>query len=122
MTSKNKQITVSACEMMCMESGTAHNSTTNNRHQRRKMAAILKIKNAEMQAAFNKIADLRKRKLPTVGISNVGLSQKAKRLGHLTIDRMTKNHSHNRKVLNPLYKSYQTDIGILKYLEGADRR
>lgn len=118
----SKIIQISPCEMMCEDSGVKHKHTSKNRHERRKMAALLKIRNAEMKAAADKLIELRKKKLPTVGISNIGMAAKVKKFGHLSLNRLTKNHSEHRKVLKPLYKAYQNDIGILKYIEAADRR
>jgi len=112
-----------------------------NRHERRKAAAILLIEqNREIERikqeaimerkregeriklekeAEEKLAYLRKRKLPTVGLSIVGQAEKVKRLGLLVSE---KAKTVTRKALKPEYKMYKDSIAIEKYLAEADQR
>ena len=75
----SKIIQISPCEMMCLDSGVKHKHTSKNRHERRKMAALLKIRNAVIKTAMKKLIVLRKK----FGISNIGLAAKVKKVGQL---------------------------------------
>ena len=112
-----------------------HNSTTKARHERRKAAALGKLSKAhnqkekaeeenlkqlkldEIKQAEEKLSELRKRKLPTVGLSIIGLAAKKQRLGEL-ISEPAKTIT--RKALKPEYKRYKDSIAFENYLKDAD--
>lgn len=114
-----------------------HSSTTKARHERRKAAALEKLSKAhnqkekaeeenlkqlkldEIKQAEGKLSELRKRKLPTVGLSIIGLAAKKQRLGEL-ISEPAKTIT--RKALKPEYKRYKDSIAIENYLKDADAR
>ena len=114
-----------------------HSSTTKARHERRKAAALEKLSKAhnqkekaeeenlkqlkldEIKQAEEKLSELRKRKLPTVGLSIIGLAAKKQRLGEL-ISEPAKTIT--RKALKPEYKRYKDSIAIENYLKDADAR
>ena len=77
----SKIIQISPCEMMCLDSGVKHKHTSKNRHERRKMAALLKIRNAEMKAAADKLIELRKKSFRRSTYLTLAWRPKLKSLG-----------------------------------------